>query len=363
MTPASARFLAAYVRGGRGDFTLTETRLEVAGESRETSLYLPSGRAAGPAWVVLHGLTVPGRHHAGMTRFVRSLAASGAAVLVPDVPSWRDLRLDLAAARETLVAGAHFMASHPRVEPHRIGAVGFSFGATQTLATAGGPHLHDELAGIVAFGGYCDPARMLRALFTGEHEWQGVRGRIDPDPYGRWIVMGSYLTLIPGFEHMAVLQETVRELALESGRNGAQAWLPVYDPIKRVMRERLTAEEREIWDLLVPQTDAPPPDHGTVAAIADRFAAAAPEREPDMDPRPHLPGLRARVVLSHGRADRLIPYTETLRLAAAMPTEARATTNVTGLFAHSTHSALHPIAWMRESMGFVQLLNRSLGAV
>ena len=48
MTPAAARFLAAYVRGGRGDFTIEETRVEVAGESQETSLYLPPGRASGP---------------------------------------------------------------------------------------------------------------------------------------------------------------------------------------------------------------------------------------------------------------------------------------------------------------------------
>lgn len=363
MSPAAARFLTAYLRGGRGDFTLTETHVEVSGEQRAASLYLPADRAPAPGWVVLHGLTVPGRHHVGMCRFVRSLAASGAAVLVPDIPSWRSLRLDLAAARETLASGIHFLAGHPRVAADRIGAVGFSFGATQTLATAGDERLRDRLAGIVAFGGYCDPARMLRALFTGEHEWQGEHGRIDPDPYGRWIVVGSYLTRVPGFEHMAALQEAAHGLALESGRYGAQAWLPVYDPLKRELRGRLSAEEQEVWDLLVPQTDAPPPDRDAVRSIADRFAATIPEREPHMDPRPRLPAVKARVVLSHGRADRLIPYTETLRLSAAMPAEARATTIITGLFAHSTHSVLHPLAWARESLGFVRLLNRSLGAV
>lgn len=362
MTPATARFLAAYLRGGKGPFSLAEPHVEVAGEPRAASLYLPADRAPAPGWVVLHGLTVPGRHHAGMTRFVRSLAASGAAVLVPDVPSWRNLRLDLAAARETLAAGIHFLAAHPRVAADRIGAVGFSFGATQTLATAGDPRLRDDLAGIVAFGGYCDPARMLRALFTGEHEWQGRHGRVDPDPYGRWIVAGNYLTRVPGFEHMHALQEASHALALESGRHGAQAWLPVYDAVKRSLRERLGTEEREIWDLLMPQTDATP-DPEAVAAIADRFAASIPAREPEMDPRPRLPGVRARVVLSHGRADRLIPYTETLRLSAAMPAEARATTIITGLFAHSTHSGLHPVARIRESLGFVRLLDRSLGAL
>ena len=36
---------------------------------------------------------------------------------------------------------------------------------------------------------------------------------------------------------------------------------------------------------------------------------------------------------------------------------------ITGLFAHSTHSVLHPVARIRESLGFVRLLDRALGAV
>jgi pimeloyl-ACP methyl ester carboxylesterase len=363
MTPASARFMAAYLRGGKGAFTQVETSLEVDGTSHAASLFLPSGNRRVPGWVVLHGLTVPGRHHVSLGRFVRSLAASGAAVLVPDLPSWRRLRLDLAAARSTLVAGARMLSRHPRVEQGRVGAVGFSFGATQSLAAAGDESLRPLLRGLVAFGGYCDPARMLRAMFTGRHEWQGVEDRFDPDPYGRWIVVGNYLTRVPGFEHMRTMQQAALELALESGRNGAQAWMPAYDPLKLQLRGRLSPEERDVWDVLIPQTAARNRDLYAMDQIAERFVSAVPHHDPELDARPRLPRIRARVVLSHGRADRLIPYTETLRLAAALPPSARATTNITGLFAHSTHAGLHPLDRMRETFGFVQLLNRSLGAV
>jgi hypothetical protein len=58
------------------------------GRPREATLVPPAGGGERPGWVVLHGLTVHGRRHPAMQRFVRSLAASGAVVLVPDVPEW-----------------------------------------------------------------------------------------------------------------------------------------------------------------------------------------------------------------------------------------------------------------------------------
>ena len=68
----TARFLRAYLRGGDGPVTEQETHLEVNGERREATLYLPHRPRPAPGWVVLHGLTVPGRHHKAMKRFVRS---------------------------------------------------------------------------------------------------------------------------------------------------------------------------------------------------------------------------------------------------------------------------------------------------
>ncbi|HEU0301960.1 MAG TPA: hypothetical protein VFR37_21070, partial [Longimicrobium sp.] len=169
-TARTARFLRAYLRGGAGPFREAETHLEVAGERCEATLYLPRRRGPVPGWVVLHGLTVPGRRHEAMTRFVRSLAASGAAVLVPDVPAWRALRLDVDAARRTLAAGARWLSARPEVQPGGVGAVGFSFGATHTLMAAADPEVRREVRAVVAFGGYCHLQRMLRSLFTGEHD-------------------------------------------------------------------------------------------------------------------------------------------------------------------------------------------------
>jgi hypothetical protein len=361
MRPRTARFLRAWVTGARGLREL-ETTVEVAGEEREATLYLPPGREPAPGWVVLHGLTVPGRQHGAMTRFVRSLAASGAVVLVPDVPSWRALRLDAEAARATVRAGVTRLESMPEVRAGGVGAVGFSFGATQVLMAAAEPAMYGHLNGVVAFGGYCDLARMLRCLFAGEHEWEGVRYTLDPDPYGRWIVVGNYLTSIPGCEEMHAVAHAALELALEAGRRGEWAWGPHYDAMKVELTRAFTDEERAVWEIIAPPAGVVP-DRATARALAERFTAAALEQAPGLDPRPHLGALRARVVLSHGRQDRLVPFTETLRMMSMLPPEADPSVTITGLFAHSAGAWLHPVHWLRETSAFVRLLDRALYAV
>jgi hypothetical protein len=297
-----------------------------------------------------------------MMRFVRSLAASGAVVLVPDVPSWRALRLDAEAARATVRAGAAHLEGMREVRAGGVGAVGFSFGATQVLMAAADAAMHGRLNAVVAFGGYCDLGRMLRCLFAGEHEWEGVRYTLDPDPYGRWIVVGNYLTSIPGCEGMHAVAHAALELATEAGRRGEWAWGPHYDAMKVELTRGFTPDERRIWEIIAPPADVQP-DAEAARELAARFTAAALGEAPGLDPRPRLGSVRARVVLSHGRQDRLVPFTETLRLLTMVPPQAEATATITGLFAHSAGAWLHPVHWFRETAAFVRLLDRALYAV
>ncbi|HEU0016187.1 MAG TPA: hypothetical protein VFQ45_21085 [Longimicrobium sp.] len=363
-SPRTVRYLRAYLRDGAGPIRQEEVRLSIGGQEREASLYLPLRRSRAPAWVVLHGLTVPGRHHKALGRFVRSVAASGAVVLVPDVPAWRELRVDLAAARNTITDGARWLNARPEVRPGHVGTVGFSFGATQALVAAAEPGVQDVLKAVVAFGGYCDVARMLRCVFTGEHEWAGTRHQVDPDPYGRWIMTANYLTRVPGYEGMDAVAHAAHELAMAVGHGAGFAWDPEYDPLKLELRRGLSPAERELWDLIAYPSGAPNPDLQASRALADAFTPVVLAHDPGLDPLPRLRHLRGRIVLSHGRADRLIPYTETLRLRANMPPQARVTSVITGLLAHSAHSGpAGRLDQAREAGLFIRLLNQALGAI
>jgi hypothetical protein len=161
---------------------------------------------------------------------------------------------------------------------------------------------------------------------------------------------------------MGRVADAAMALAIECGRRGEWAWGPHYDAMKDELSADFTPEERRVWQAIAPKTDVPV-DLPGARELAARFTEAALEKDPGLDPRPHLPHLHARIVLSHGRQDRLIPFTETLRLVSMLPPQVDASATITGLFAHSTGAWLHPIHWFRETATFVRLLDQALYAL
>ncbi len=357
--PSVLRFLSGYFRHPDNGVVVSEIRLPSPAEGSPATFIRPPGTRSLPAWILLHGVTIPGRRHPVLTRFANALASSGVAVIVPEVPAWRELRLDESAGDTAIRAAVAHLRSRSDVTGD-ITLIGFSFGATQALMSASRDPVRAHVRKVVAFGGYGDLARSLYCMFTGEHEWDGVRYQLDPDPYGRWIVATNYLDKVPEYAHMQDLKLATRELAAASGVRGVYAAKPRHDELHRSIRARLSSEEREVFDLIAPVEGTTPP-RDAMHSLAERIVAAATRHARGLDPRPHLPNLDQTVVLAHGREDRLIPFTETFRLAAAMPPAVDATVSITRLFAHSKEAdGLGPLAYPREIARYLTLLRRVL---
>jgi len=355
-----ARFLHAFRRFPRTATTEAEIHFLVAGETVPASLIRPAILGPFPGWILLHGITVPGREHPVLRRFAHALAASGATVLIPEISAWRQLRPASECAGATVSAAAAHLRERDDVLGRSLNLVGFSFGGTQALVCAAQPGVREMVRSVVSFGGYCDLGRTIHSMFTGEHEWDGVRRCMTPDPYGRWIVTGNYLTAVPEFAHMGELGRASLALAAEAGRVGAYADEGVYDAYKRELREALPAEQREIWDVIATPAGVLPPRE-EAGDLARKLARAALANDPGLDPRPLLSRLDQRVVLAHGHADRLIPFTETLRLRAALPSRVQVSHTVTRLFAHSREA--EPLGMSRlprEVTRYLSLLNEAL---
>jgi predicted esterase len=354
-----ARFTREYFRPGAYPVTRAETQYERGGETLHASLYaVPHAGRALPGWVVLHGLTATGREHPALDRFARALAATRSVVMVPDIPEWRALRVATAISIPTIRSAIRDLAQRAEVDHERVGAIGFSFGATQAIVAAADRSVEQVLSGLAAWGGFRDVHRLFRFGITGEHEFDGVPYQVDPDPYGRWIMGANYLTGIPGFEDYQDVAVALHGLAREAGRRRVYAWDPSYDPDKVNARSGLVAEHQSVFDLFAPLSGRPVHDLVRAHHIAHGLADAALRAEPLLDPGPALAALRTRTLVAHGRDDRLVPFTESLRLVRELRSDALERCTITALFAHSggTEKGLRGFGRAREAARFLRLL-------
>jgi dienelactone hydrolase len=319
----------------------------------------------------LHGITVPGRHHVALRRMGRALAAAGHVAVIPEVARWRDLEVTSREVSPAVGCAYRALQGWPQVDPDRIGLMGFSVAATWAVEHAAAEG-DGRFAAVVGMGGYGDLERMLRAMVVGEYEWEGVASRYTPDPYGRWIMGGTLLPVLDGdtygdHEARVAAGKALRSLAVTAGRHGAYAGEPVYDAAIADLRARLPVAVHPAWDLLAPPSARLVPDVQAGRMLADAMAAAALRGEPELDPRGRLDGLRTPAALLHGEADRLIPYSETLRLAQAVPREQMRSVTVTKLLGHTKRAEAasigNPRTLVREARSFTGFIRTILRTV
>ena len=320
-----------------------EIHIERDGRRLPASLLLPRAtvrrahagrRQRAPVWVVLHGITRSGRDHPYLVRFARAVASTGQAVLVPEIPEWRDIQLSTEATTSTVAASLEALEGRPELASRQVGLVGFSFGAPQVIVAAADPSLAGRIAGVVAFGGYCSVEESARFQFTGVHELDGREESLAPDPYARWVVGANYLHRIPGHERAGRVAEALRALAAYTGDNDLLATDPGMEPVRQRLAEGLDAGERSLFEVLAPPTGCLPDPVGG-ARLAEGLGGVM-ARIPELNPVPYLARVNVPVRLLHGAGDQLFPYTQTIKLGRVFPPGADVTTTITGLFAHSS---------------------------
>ena len=364
--PSTIRFLRQYLRPVDGTVNETEVGYSRGNGSLHATVFRPTGRTGQlPGWVVLHGLTRAGREHPALLRFCRAVASAGNVVFLPEIPEWRDLRVEPEVTLGTIREAVRALHLRADVRHEHVGLFGFSFGATQALVAASDPETAALLAGLASWGGYYDLRRLFRFGLTGLHEIDGTTYHTQPDPYGSWVMAGNYLDRVPGYSGTAPVARALHELALEAGEKGVYAWDPIYDGSKNRLRAGLDAGQRELFDLIAPMTGAPRRDEARLLELADALAATAITASPQLDPKPFLSVVDLPVLFAHGRDDRLIPFSESILLSRAVPARSLQSLTITALFQHSggTQSGLGTAGMAREGIRFVRLLRRMLRLV
>lgn len=155
-----------------------------------------------------------------------------------------------------------------------------------------------------------------------------------PDPYGRWVAGFNYLTASPGFGDAGEVARALWELAAAAGERRAPAASAELDALKARVRSRLAPRHRALFDVFAPPSGHEPGREESAEVIA-ALVAGSRTLDPLMDPTTFLSRLRHPAELLHGRADTLMPYTESLRLRERLPERIPAHLTITRLFAHA----------------------------
>jgi pimeloyl-ACP methyl ester carboxylesterase len=305
----AARVLAD-LGAGPGPSTLKETtppperRLvsyRVDGRVHRGDLYRP-GEEALAAMVLVPGAAPAGKDDPRLVAFANTLARARFAVLVPDMPGVRGLRLRASDAREVGDAVLHL--SSLAVGRDGVGIAGISYAAGPAIIAALDPAVGSRVRFIVAIGGYYDVEAALTFFTTGyyrERPGGSWLYRI-PSAYGKWVFVQSNVDLVADPTDRALLGEMAR-------RKLENLEADIGDLVGR-----LGPEGSSVYTLLL--NDDPERAPALMAALP----AAVRENLVGLDlKRRDLSRLKARLILVHGRDDVIIPFSESVALAAAVP--------------------------------------------
>lgn len=294
----------------------------VAGRARRADLYLPapldacvpidgkgaerksglSGSCPAAALVVVPGVTVQGKDDPRLATLAATLARVGFAVLVPEIEGLRELRIRPADVREIADAFA-CVVSRPELAPQgRAGMFAFSYSVGPALLAALEPDIRERVRFVAGVGGYHDLTRTMRFFTTGWFEHEGRWSYLLPDDSGKLVLLYSSLAYLPEGDDHAIFDRMVG--------------LRLCDPRADLagLAASLSAEARTVYALAVN------PDPARFSELFARLPETMRADLARLDPARHdLKGLKARLLLVHGRDDNLIPFAESAALAAAVP--------------------------------------------
>ncbi|MBO9542220.1 alpha/beta hydrolase [bacterium] len=282
--------------------TRTLVRYAIAGRRHEGDLYLSDGEPRAGI-VLVPGAAREGKDDARLVAFANTLARARFAVLVPEIQSLRALKIRPGNIQDVTDAFA-YLVSCPELAPGGKAGIGaFSYAVGPALLAALSPAIRHQVRFVLGVGGYYDATRVVTYFTTGFfRDEKGAWRHQRPNPYGTWVFVLSNVDLLadPGDREA---------LSAMAARRLADPTAPIED-----LARHLKPEGRALYDLLVNADPERVP--GLLARlpkpIRDDMAALDLSKQ-------DLCALEARVNLLHGKSDAVIPYTESLALAAALP--------------------------------------------
>jgi pimeloyl-ACP methyl ester carboxylesterase len=294
----------------------------------EMVIVTPSQRAPLGAVLVVPGLHFGGADEPRMRRFISVLAHAGLTVALPNLPDYMEQVLRPGVVDDLGLALERFLASDLVPEGVKPALFTISFGSWPGLEIACRPEFSDRIGGVVTFGGFADWRETLK--FCVGLSLEGALNR-PRDPLNRPVCFMNLIDDLPGAPSEPEAVETLFR-GWRSFMDQTWGQTEMKDPARyEAVAQGIVGELPQALQTLFLQGCAAAP--GGEALCETALERCDPR--PWLDPRPHLPGLRAPISIVHGRDDDVIPVEEQARLVAALPAHVQSNVYATGLYGHS----------------------------
>ncbi|MFP4004285.1 MAG: alpha/beta hydrolase [Alphaproteobacteria bacterium] len=273
----------------------------IDGRFRTADLYL--GEEAPIASLVLvPGADVLGREHPQFRALAGVLSSLGFAVLVPHMENLQQLRIRAGDVTHIADAARNMARFAPVDAGPSVGVLAVSYGVGPAVLAALEEEARAHIRYVLGIGGYYDLEAVLTFLTTGhfrprsDAEWREA----DPHAHGKWVFLASNADFLENPQDQVTLRVIAR-------RKFADAQAEVGD-----LTEMLTPQGKAVFDLITNT------DPARVPKLIRDLPEGALEHLRALDVSDaDLSGLRARLILVHGRDDHFIPHTESRALARA----------------------------------------------
>lgn len=286
----------------------------VEGRASTGDLYLPGDRVEA-ALVLVPGAAVDGKDDPTFVAFAESLARARFAVLVPEIANLRQLKVRATDARKIADAVRHLAGFVPEGAEGRtgqgktgqggrapVGIAAVSYAVGPAVMAAATPDAGPLVRFVAAVGGYYDLEAVITFFTAGvfragpEEPWQSAT----PNAYGKWVFLRSNSDFIS----LPSDRRLLRAMAERKMRN--------LDAEVSDLVAGLSPEGRSVHTLLENR------DPEKVGQLIGTLPPRVREEIRALDLKNlDLGQVSARILLVHGRDDRIIPYSESLALAAA----------------------------------------------
>ena len=277
------------------DPTLKDIRFPTATGEGVADLYVPGTAGRHSAVVFFQGVVPGGRYDSRIVALGKGLARAGMVVMIP----WSETQIEQRIAPDdvdNLVRAFQHLRTLDIVDPERVGMGGICVGASMATVAAQDDRIRDQVRFVNFFAGYYDAADLARAIATNSRFGEDYVVPWRPDKLTRRVF--SY-HLIDG-----VTDAADKELLLRIFDQG--------DSQAEDETDSLSPDAMAVYRLL--KGVAPEEVDAVMAQLSPRttefFQAISPKTKIDR--------LKARMLIMHDRADRLVPSEESRRLAHAL---------------------------------------------